>query len=333
MLGTTFYNQSIRKVLVAFGTLFNNISIDRDDGTTITRVKIPLSYAPRARFIQRLNQEGQSDPELEITLPRMAFEWTDLSFDSTRKLNTMQKTGIVGSTGSGYVEYRWQRVPYDLTIGLAIVARTTEDGLKIIEQILPYFTPEFNVTVNDVIKTDIPVVLSSVSQDDMWEGGLVEERRLITWTLDFSLKTYLYGPSLESKIVTEAITQMYVNQDMNIADLTFNLASSTGDFRVDELAYQGNSYDSRVASGKVLSWDSSTRVLRITDIEGVFEINKRVYGGSTMANWVLNTYSNVYQDVQTALDSASVRMTTVPDPSDADADDDYIASTTIDEFP
>ena len=142
-----------------------------------------------------------------------------------------------------------------------------------------------------------------------------------------------YGPSTESKIVTEAITQMYANQDMNIADLTFNVASSTGDFKVDELAYQGNSYDSRTASGKVVSWNSSSRVLRIVDIEGIFKINERVYGSSTMANWVLNTYSNIYQDVQTALDSATVRMTTVPDPGSADADDDYVATTTIDEFP
>ena len=334
MLGTTFYNQSIRKVLVAFGTLFNNISIDRVDSNGVsTRVKIPLSYAPRARFVQRLNQEDRSDTEVETMLPRMAFEWTEISFDSTRKLNTMQKTASISSSGSGYVDYRWQRVPYDLTIGLAVVARTTEDGLKIIEQILPYFTPEFNVTINDVVKTDVPAVLTSVTQDDTWEGGFVEERRLITWTLDFSLKTYLYGPSTESKVITEAITQLYSNQDMETADLIFNVASSSGNFRVDEIVYQGNNYDSRTCSGRVLSWNSDTYSLRIVDIEGVFEINERVYGSSTMANWVLNNYSSIHQDVQSALGTASVRMTTTPDPVGADADDAYIPTTTIDEFP
>lgn len=311
MLGTSFYNQSIRKSLVAFGTLFNDISIDR--GTEI--VKIPLAYAPKARFVQRLTQETvrETTAEVQTTLPRMAFEWTDLAFDSTRKLNTMNRIGTHSS--SGYANYRWERVPYDLTLSLAIVASTTEDGLKIVEQILPYFTPELTVSINDVIKTDIPVVLSGVSQEDTWEGGFTEERRLITWTLDFSMKTYLYGPSKESKIIKEAITQIYGNSMLVIADLLMTTHQSDNNFKKDEIVYQGSNYDSAVSTARVISWNSSTRVLRISGIRGTFEVDKWVKVVGSGNQRMLKTYTVIDQDVQVGLDLATARMTVVPDPS------------------
>ena len=279
MLGTTFYNESIRKALVSFGTLFNDISVKRanTDGT-IQTITIPLAYAPRARFLQVLGQ-GRTGAETQYTLPRMSFEWTALTYDATRKLNTMQKTattyktltfatapslftsgeritggtstttayvvdqpttttirardasgafsnseiitgGTSNTTGtlassdadtsdSNKVLYYWQRVPYNMDIALAVACDTTEDGLKIVEQILPYFTPEFTVSINDIQKHDMPIVLMDVSQEDQWEGALTQERRLIIWTMNFQLKTYLYGPAKESNVVKEAITQLY----------------------------------------------------------------------------------------------------------------------------
>ena len=123
----------------------------------------------------------------------------------------MQKTATAVSGDNSQVNYRWQRVPYNLDITLSIACDQTEDGLKIVEQILPYFTPELTVAINDVVKHDMPVILSDVSQEDQWEGGLTGERRLILWSLNFQLKTYLYGPSTTSKVVTEAIANMYSN--------------------------------------------------------------------------------------------------------------------------
>ena len=221
MLGTTFYNESIRKALVSFGTLFNDISLKRanTDGT-IQTVNIPLAYAPRARFLQVLGQL-RTGAETQYTLPRMSFEWTALTYDATRKLNTMQKTSttfktltfatapslftsgervtggtstttafvvdqpttttirvrdasgafansetITGSTSNttgslassgadtsdgDKLIYYWQRVPYNMDIMLAVACDTTEDGLKIVEQILPYFTPEFTVSILSLI--------------------------------------------------------------------------------------------------------------------------------------------------------------------------------------
>lgn len=281
MLGTTFYNESIRKALVAFGTLFNNVTIKRSNTSgDIQSYVVPLAYAPRARFLQDLAQQA-TNAEVQYTLPRMSFEWTSLTYDSMRKLNTMQKTAItyktltftvnrplfqVGEMITGEVSSKtahvidqpsgttmrirdasgsftdgeviigsasgftaslisssaevsdstkvitfWQRVPYNLDIALALGCETTEDGLKIVEQILPYFTPELTVSINDVMKHDMPIVLMDVSQEDQWEGALTQERRFITWTLNFQLKTYLYGPAKDSGLVTEAITQMYSN--------------------------------------------------------------------------------------------------------------------------
>ena len=210
MLGTTFYNESIRKALVAFGTLFNNVTIQRVDSSNNTQnILIPLAFAPRARFRQLA--QAATGVETQFKLPRMSFEWTSLAYDTTRKLNTMQKTATAVSGDTSQVNYRWQRVPYNLDITLSVACDQTEDGLKIVEQILPYFTPELTVAINDVVKHDMPVVLLDVSQEDQWEGGLTGERRLILWSLNFQLKTYLYGPSATSKVVTEAISNMYSN--------------------------------------------------------------------------------------------------------------------------
>tara|TARA_Y100000310_G_C20692853_1_gene823487 strand:- start:1872 stop:2873 length:1002 start_codon:yes stop_codon:yes gene_type:complete len=333
MLGTKFYNQSIRKVLIAFGSLFNNINIDRtDDSGDTETIKVPLSYAPRARFVQRLAQEGQSDIEVQTTLPRMAFEWTDLSFDSTRKLNTMHRTVATVSGDNTKMSYRYERVPYNLTIGLAIVARTTEDGLKIIEQILPFFTPEFTVTISDVIKTDVPIVLTSVTQDDTWEGGFPEERRLITWSLDFELKLYLYGPQRDSEIIRKAITQIYSDMNSPYADMVMKVGGS-GDFSTAELVFQGTDFASATGVAKVTSWTSGTRVLRISHITGEFKNNVRIIGESSFANWIQESYSTLFEDpTSTNMVLSAARMIVVPNPTDADPDDDYTYTTTISEL-
>ena len=400
MLGKTFYNQSIRKILVAFGTLFNNINIEREntDGTTES-IKIPLAYAPRARFVQRLNQTYDAT-EVQTTLPRMSFEWTDISYDSTRKLNTMQKMGsvyitltFVGapsgsfnvgekvtapsgalgyvvdepstttltlrdtsgtfangevvtgvtsaetatlassgavSTNATRVSYRYQRVPYTMTLGLAVAARTTEDGLKIIEQILPFFTPEFTVTVRDVVSHDMPVVLTSVSQEDQWEGDFTE-RRFIIWSLDFETKAYLYGPPKDSSVITKTLTQLYTGSTLNSTDLTM-ITGGSGTFRVGETVFQGDRPDVAIATAVVTSWNSTTRVLQVTSLTGTFLVALKVRGDDSGAEWTLDTISNLFESpTSTQFERAAVRITQVPDPTTADADDDYDVTTTISE--
>jgi hypothetical protein len=214
MLGTTFYNESIKKALVGFGTLFNNINIERTDAAGETEtIKIPFAYAQRSRIVSILQGSGglgSPHEEVSVTLPRMSFEWTALTYDPTRKLNTLQRTATINSSDNTKLTYRWQRVPYTLDFTLGIYVDTTEYGLKIVEQILPFFTPEFSLTINDVVKHDMPIILTDVSQDDAWEGDFTETR-VIIWSLNFQAKTYLYGPEKSSKVITEIITQNYAN--------------------------------------------------------------------------------------------------------------------------
>ena len=326
MLGTRFYNESIRKILVAFGSLFNNIDIQRSDGTNTEIIKVPLSYAPRARFRQRLAADQKEGTEVEVSLPRMSFEWTDISYDSARKLNTMQRMVSVNSLDVTKLDYRWQRVPYELTFNVGIYTTNTEDGLKIIEQILPFFTPELTVTINDVVATDVPIVLTGVSQEDTWEGGFPEERRYVVWTLDFSVKTYLYGPSKTSKVITEVITQLYTND--NLIVLTMNSGGS-GDYRIGETIYQGDSYTDSDVQGIVENWNSPTYKLTVKNVLGSFITTKKVSGIDSNAEWTLNSSTTGLQDTQTSLETANVRITQVPDPTSADADDEYNVTTTL----
>ena len=236
MLGTSFYNESIRKALISFGTLFNNITIKRvDSSDNVQSILVPLAYAPRSRFRQILAQVS-TGTETQFSLPRMSFEWTAIAYDTTRKLNTMQRTAVAVDGDTSQVTYHWQRVPYKLDISLSIACDQTEDGLKIVEQILPYFTPELTITINDVIKHDMPVVLMDVSQEDQWEGSFVDERRLILWTINFQLKTYLFGPSATSKVVTEAIAQMYSNTFSGFDTIGHTSADHTETIDVDGTA-------------------------------------------------------------------------------------------------
>ena len=202
MLGTTFYNESFRKILVAFGTLFNNISIVRDDEV----YKVPLSYGPRSKFNAILDSGGAHTP-VQMTVPRLSFEWTGTTYDPMRKLSTVVRQGTT-AVDSTSATYNWQRVPYNMSITLSAYVTTTEDGLKITEQILPFFTPEFALTINDVVDYDMPIILESVNQEDAWTGDY-SERRYIIWSLTFSAKMYLYGPTKTSKFITDAIIQVY----------------------------------------------------------------------------------------------------------------------------
>ena len=210
MLGNTFYHETMRKCVIGFGTLFNDIHITRKDssGNIIQSMKVPLAYGAKNKFLARLTEDPNLNKSVAITLPRVGFEIGQIAYDSTRKLNKIQKVKKAGSAGNK-VDTQYMPVPYNIDFELYVMSKNSDDALQIVEQILPYFTPEFTVSINDVQKHDIPIVLMDVSQEDQWEGASINERRLIIWTLSFQLKTYLYGPAKESVVVKEAITQLY----------------------------------------------------------------------------------------------------------------------------
>ena len=196
MLGTYFYHEILRKTVIGFGTLFNNINIRHKDasGTNFSVLKVPLAYGPMQKFLARIQQQPDLDREIAITLPRLSFEMQGLQYDPTRK------TGIAQtflSTGSGKAKKVYMPVPYNIGFELSIMAKLSDDALQILEQIIPYFQPSFNITVNLISsigeKKDIPIVLESINYSDQYEGGF-DSRRVIIYTLSFTAKTYLFGP-------------------------------------------------------------------------------------------------------------------------------------------
>jgi len=203
MLGTYHYHEIIRKTIIAFGTLFNTIELrhKKQDGSNFSTVKVPIAYGPAEKFIARLEQKPDPRRRVSITLPRLAFELVSIQYDNSRKISTMQTFKTFTKDGSKTAKKVFMPVPYNLGIRLSIMSQYNEDAMQIIEQILPVFQPSFNVTVDLVEsigeKRDIPMILDNVSFDDNYESGY-EEKRVIVHTLDFTAKTFLFGPIADS---------------------------------------------------------------------------------------------------------------------------------------
>jgi len=184
MLGTYFYHEILRKTVIGFGTLFNNINIRHKDasGTTFSALKVPLAYGPMQKFLARIQQQPELDRETAITLPRLSFEMQGLQYDPTRKTGIAQTFLTKNGTNAKKV---YMPVPYNIGFELSIMAKLSDDALQILEQIVPYFQPSFNITVNLISsigeKKDIPIVLESINYSDQYEGGF-DSRRVIIYT-------------------------------------------------------------------------------------------------------------------------------------------------------
>lgn len=215
MLGTYSYHEIFRKTVVAFGTLFNNIELRRTDEV----MKVPLAYGPKQKFLARLEQNPDpTNKRVQITLPRISFEINGITYDSSRKVSPTQKIKIAKDGDEN--KNVFMPVPYNLSFELAIISKNQEDGLQILEQILPYFQPHYNLPVKllpDVNETkDVPVVLNSVDYEDDYEGDF-STRRAIIYTLQFTVKTYLYGPVTDSKVIKKVITDYYTDTNTTSA--------------------------------------------------------------------------------------------------------------------
>ena len=221
MFGQNFYFQTIRKYVALFGTLFNDIHIMRTNkaGKEIAYIKVPITYAPKEKMLARLQQDPNIDrPTATITLPMMSFEMTDVRYDADRKLKTIQRTANKLDNVPGNLQYQYMPVPYNFGFRLYILVKNAEDGTKIVEQILPYFTPDFTVTLQLIPqmdeKKDIPIVLNNISQEDSYSGNF-QERQSLIWTIDFTLKGYLYGPVKTTPVIKYAIANYFAP---NVAD-------------------------------------------------------------------------------------------------------------------
>ena len=196
MLGTYYYHEILRKTVISFGTVFNDIRIrhTNSDGSPLSEMRVPLAYGPVQKFLARLDQQPDLNKATTMSLPRMSFETTNIVYDPTRKAGITQTFKASDGTNLRKV---YMPVPYNVGFELNIMTKLNDDALQIVEQILPYFQPSFNLTV-DLIKVigekrDIPVVLDNISFQDDYEGDY-ETRRALIYTLNFTAKTYLFGP-------------------------------------------------------------------------------------------------------------------------------------------
>ena len=216
MLGQQFYNETIRKVVIAFGTMFNDIHLVRKDnsGTIIQTMKVPLAYGPRQKFLVRLREDADLTKQVAVTLPRIGFEITGLSYDPARKLNRVQKFRKVKGGNNKQLDTQYMPVPYNVDFELYVLSKQSDDALQIVEQILPYFQPDYTVTIKDNTemgtKKDVPIILNSVSYEDDYEGDFTS-RRSIIYTLSFTTKFYLYGPVTSSKVIKTVQVDQYTD--------------------------------------------------------------------------------------------------------------------------
>ena len=194
-----FYHEILRKTVIAFGTLFNGMTIKHTDSSddVVSEIKVPLAYGPMQKFLARLEQSPDLNKPVQISLPRMSFEFIGLNYDPSRKVTTTQ-TFITTNTSDKTQEKKvFMPVPYNMQFELNILTKLNDDMLQIVEQILPYFQPSFNLSVNLISeigeKRDIPIVLDSITMNDDYEGDFTTRRALI-YTLRFTAKTYLFGP-------------------------------------------------------------------------------------------------------------------------------------------
>jgi len=205
-----FYNEILRRTIISFGTLFNNITIEQDNSV----LKVPLAYGPTQKFLARIEQSPDLNKPTAITLPRMSFEFTGLTYDPTRKVTTTQQFSVKDPNDGTEVKKAFMPVPYNMQFELSVMTKLNDDALQVVEQILPYFQPAYNLTVELVEtikeKRDIPVVLENITMEDDYEGDFTK-RRVLLYTLRFTAKTYLFGPvSSATKDVIKRATVSYL---------------------------------------------------------------------------------------------------------------------------
>jgi len=194
-----FYNEILRRTVISFGTLFNNISIKHTNASdqVVSVIKVPLAYGPTQKFLARLNQSPDLNKPTSLTLPRMSFEFTGLTYDPSRKVTTTQTFTVKDPVDGSETKKAYMPVPYNMQFELSIMSKLNDDALQIVEQILPYFQPSYNLSVELVEeireKRDIPIILENITMQDDYDGDF-STRRVLLYTLRFTAKTYIFGP-------------------------------------------------------------------------------------------------------------------------------------------
>lgn len=329
MLGNNhFYNRTIRKVIVAFGTMFNDIVLVRYNkaGTTeFERTRVPLSYGAKEKYLTRLTSDPNLTKSINVYVPRISFDLVGLSYDSSRKFNSINRNFGVNQD-TGIVSAQFAPVPYNFEFDLSIYVRNQEDGTQILEQILPFFTPDFTVTVDFAPKVgrkyDMPVMLNSVSPEIDYEGDF-STTRLIIWNLNFTVKGYIFPPSTDVGLIEQANTNIYTDSRNTLYQKVYvDSANGVGVYTTGEVIR----VPQRNITGTVTYFaNNSTGTLIVSDLNELLEEDDVIVGD----------YSNAVYTVDTVdlNPLKTVSIVTTPDPTTANAGDNFGFIETITEFP
>jgi hypothetical protein len=332
-MSDTTYNRIIRKLVVGFGNLFKDITLVRynPDSSEAERLIVPIVYATKELYVKRLEDDPDLSKKIQTALPRMSFEMAGLAYDASRKQNTNFKQ--FAKTTSGVIS-QYNPVPYNFDFNLYIYVRNIEDGTQIIEHILPYFTPDYTIKINLIpemgITREVPIILNSSTSDIVYEGDRDSETRMIIWTLNFTVKGFIFGKVTQTGLIQTSITN--VLSTITPEDtVVFNLATpGIGTYQAGETVYQGYSAGTATATGKVVIWKNNT--LHLTNINGNFVSSSPIWGYISNANYNFTGYNIISQR---PVNLAEIIV--VPDPVNVStanvANGKYSYTTTITEFP
>jgi hypothetical protein len=333
MLGNAhFYNRTIRKVVVAFGSMFNDILLTRysKDGLTAYEItKVPLSYGAKEKYLVRLQSDPTLTKSIATSVPRMSFEMSGMSYDVSRKLPSTVRNFAAETATT--VKTQFVPVPYDFSFSLSIYVRNTEDGTQILEQILPFFTPDFNVTINFIPamgkKYDMPVILNSVNTSTEYEGDMTSTR-LITWDLEFTAKGYIWPPVLSGEVIRQANTSLFLETRTKDAQKVYvDYANGVGYFATNEKVRVSD----KNIFGEVLYFSNNaigvanSATLVVGYLNDYLSANDVLVGDKSNATYTI-----------TSLDTnplKSVLIVTPPNPITAEPDDEFGFSETTITFP
>jgi len=315
-----FYHQILRKTVISFGTLFNNIYVRHTNsaGQDVSVMKVPLAYGPTQKFLARIQQAENLNKPVQLSLPRMSFEFTSLTYDPSRKVTTTQTFQSVKSLGDKTASKKvYMPVPYNMEFELSIMAKQNDDCLQIIEQILPYFQPAYTMTVNLISdigeKRDIPVILDRITMRDDYEGDF-STRRVIYYTLSFTAKTYLFGPVNTATGIIKTATIDYmtgVDPSQTRREQRYSVAPrAVRDYNVDQTTTVVENVSKvttniQVSSVAGLSQKSFINIngeqMRITKIDGTHIIVERAKDGTEAIEHPIGSYINVVNAPDTEL--------------------------------
>lgn len=330
MFGRNFYNQLHKKYIVIFGNMFNNISFVRrntDTGIELERMTVPIMYAPKEKYITRLASDPTLQRETQITLPRMSYEMVSRTYDPPRAQNRLLRNAKVNTRTASSSQY--MGVPYDMTFELNIYTKNIDDGYQIIEQILPYFSPDYTVTANLIpeigLEVDIPITLNSITDNISHETNY-DSVRYCQWTLTFSMKGYFYGPVANTSIIRKIDVNIWNDPSLQAGHIVkFNVGDGTGNFKLEELVYQGDNQHTATAYGIVVSWSNLTNKLIIGGTQGTFLANTTIKSVSGNASYNIASF-----------DAAPLKLANIhiePSPNTANPGDVFSYDTTITEWP